>query len=63
MPIFLICVVMFLFMLIIIALAWGGYELIVDCDELIPGIIFLLADIGLFSAWLYILMNHVIPRF
>lgn len=63
MPIFLICVFMFLFLLMIIAVACGGYELIVYCDELMAGIILLLADIGLFVAWLYILMNYVIPRF
>ena len=63
MLIFLICVVMFLFLLVIIALACGGYRLVVDCDELMAGIIVLLADISLFVAWLYVLTNYVIPRF
>lgn len=62
MSIFLICIFMFLFLLMIITLAWGGYELIAD-DEVMSGIIFFLADIGLISAWLYVLINHVIPSF
>lgn len=63
MPTFLICVFMFLFLLMIITVAWCGYRLIVYDDEVMSGIILLLADIGLFSAWLYILINYVIPSF
>ena len=63
MPIFLICVFMFLFLLMIIAAAWGEYRLIVYDDEVMSGIILFLADIGLFSAWLYVLINYVIPSF
>ena len=62
MPIFLICVIMFLFLLLIFALAWGGFELLI-CDNPMAATLFWLADLGALAAWIYILITYVIPKF
>lgn len=62
MPIFLICVAMFLFLLVIVTIFWG-VTVMFSLDEIMAGAMLMLANFGLAAAWIYILIHYVIPRF